>query len=74
MALANVVGMVVAIQKTGDVKELLSLQRKKSIFGKLFGNFPDEKEFEGCYNLKMLMLDGYSIFFSGPIFCSIGTK
>ena len=59
MALANVVGMVVSIQKKGDVDKLLSLSKRRSIsVAKLFYNFPEEKQCERGYTAKMLMLDG----------------
>jgi hypothetical protein len=58
MALANVVGMVVSIQKRerGDIYE-----RTKPI-GKVFNQFPDESEWERCYDSRMLMLNGCGLF------------
>jgi hypothetical protein len=56
MALANVVGMVVSIQKRkdGEIYE----RNKTKAFGKLFNHFPEENEWERCYDTRMLMLNG----------------
>ena len=55
MAMANVVGMMVAVRKEGH-NEIFS--RAKSDFGKKFYNFPDEHYCEAHYKAKMLTLDG----------------
>jgi hypothetical protein len=54
MALANVVGMVVSIQKR---QKRVVHERTKAI-GKVFNQFPDESEWERCYDARMLMLNG----------------
>ena len=51
MSVATVVGMVVTIQKK-DVED------NRSNLEKSFLSFPDEKEREVCYQVKMLMVDG----------------
>jgi hypothetical protein len=57
MALANVVGMVVSIKKKEGSASLL-LNSKKNAVGKLFFSFPEDKDCEASYTMKMLMLDG----------------
>jgi hypothetical protein len=52
MTMANVVGMVVSIQKTRETTG--------SVLGKLFYQFPEAKDREACFETRMLMLDGYS--------------
>ncbi len=51
MSVATVVGMVVSIQK----KEF---EENKSNLEKTFLSFPDEKDREVCFQVKMLMVDG----------------
>jgi hypothetical protein len=51
MSVATVVGMVVTIQKK-DVED------NRSNLEKSFLSFPDDKEREVCFQVKMLMVDG----------------
>ena len=59
---ANVVGMVVSIQKgkgakgAGNDRQLHGANSDN--FGKLFFDFPEEKDCDALYLVKMLMLDG----------------
>ena len=60
-AFANVVGMVVSIRRDNadtNSNDKFSDGRKANSFGKLFYDFPAEKDTEACYEVKMLMLDG----------------
>ena len=58
MALANVVGMVVSIQKKTDGDDRDRYGNKLNAYGKLFQTSPEESERERCYDAKLLMLDG----------------
>ena len=56
---ANVVGMVVSIKKNrvgGNERPVTGPNSDN--FGKLFFDFPEEKDCEALYTMKMLMLDG----------------
>ena len=57
-AFANVVGMVVSIQKRQEGEKRDAKGNKISGLGKLIHQFPEAHEWERCYNTKMLMLDG----------------
>ena len=52
MSVATVVGMVVKIQKIQE------LEGNSSDLEKTFLSFPDEKDREVCFQVKMLMVDG----------------
>ncbi len=52
MSVATVVGMSVAIQKSGGGYAY------NSNIEKTFLSFPDEKDRDACFLVKMLMLDG----------------
>ena len=57
-AFANVVGMVVSIQKQQGGEKRDAQGKKISGLGKLIHQLPEEHEWERCYKTKMLMLDG----------------
>ena len=56
--LANVVGMVASTRQNRVESEKFSKGPNNESFGKLFFNFPDERECEALYYFKILMLDG----------------
>ena len=58
---ANVVGMVVSIKHR---LERQSNGPNGDNFGKLFFDFPEEKDCEAIYIVRMLMLDG-CVYFPG---------
>jgi hypothetical protein len=51
MSVAAVVGMAVTIQKK-------DFEDNRSSLEKTFLSFPDEKDREVCFRIKMLMVDG----------------
>ena len=55
---ANVVGMVVSIQKNKSAGNERFNGANADKFGKLFFDFPEEKDCEVLVTVKMLMLDG----------------
>jgi hypothetical protein len=52
MSVATVVGMLVTINNKQDFKDSRSDLEKSHL------SFPDEKEREVCFHVKMLMVDG----------------
>ena len=57
MSVATVVGMVVALPGQKDTASYLEQNLEKTF------HFPEVKDHEGCFNIKMLMLDGYNFLF-----------
>ena len=53
MSVATVVGMVVALPGQKDTASYLEQNLEKTFL------FPDKKDHEELFNIKMLMLDGY---------------